>query len=110
MTMHAMQIPKGEIVGTADQRVVMQRVSWDSYERLLEIRGDRSMPRMVYLDGALELMTTSEDHEDIKTRISRLLEVYMLEAGMEFGAYGQWTMRRKDREAGIEADECYRIG
>ena len=110
MVAMAMQIPKGEIVETADQRVVMHNVSWDQYQAFLDARGDRSTPRMVYLDGALELMTTSEDHERIKLIIRSLLDVYMLDVGMEFSSYGNWTMRNEGEESGIEADDCYRIG
>jgi Uma2 family endonuclease len=108
-----MQISRGELVASADQRVVMYGRTWEDYETLLKQRGDRSMPRMVYLDGAIELMTTSEDHERIKFIISRLAEVYMLDRGVRFGGYGQWTMKKREPEpeaAAIEADECYRLG
>ncbi len=108
-----MQISRGELVANADQRVVMYGVSWDDYETLVKSRGNRAMPRMVYLDGALEIMTTSEDHEHIKSIIRSLAEVYMLEVGMDFSGYGHWTMKKREPEAeaaGIEADECYRLG
>jgi Uma2 family endonuclease len=110
MSAMTMQIPRGEHVPTADDRVVMYGVSWDAYETMLALRGERSMPRMAYLDGALELMTTSEDHERIKCMVSRMLEAYMLRAGMLFGGYGSWTMRKQLADAGIEADQCYRLG
>src|SRR6266850_3480391 len=97
-----MQIPRGEHVPTADQRVVMYDVSWEAYETMLDVRGERPQPRMAYLDGALELMTTSYDHERIKSWISRLIDAYMLDAGIPFGCYGQWTMKRKPRAAGGE--------
>ena len=45
--------------------------------------------------------------------IRALANAYMLETGMDFGSYGHWTMKKRDPDrdaAGIEADECYRIG
>ena len=42
MVAMAMQIPKGEIVETADQRVVMHNVSWDQYQAFQKARGERS--------------------------------------------------------------------
>lgn len=107
-----LQIPRGEHVPTADQRVVMYDVSWDDYEAMLAIRGERPQPRMAYLDGALELMTTSWDHERIKSHIGPIVETYMVEIGVEFGGYGNWTQRKPDAEhgAGLEADECYQLG
>lgn len=103
-------IPRGEYNLLADHRVVMGDVSWESYQKVLAIRGDGSRPRMAYLDGALELMTTSEDHERIKNFITRLAEMFMLDTGMKYVPYGEWTMRDELKAVGIEADECYRLG
>jgi Uma2 family endonuclease len=103
-------IPRGEYNLLADHRVVMGGVTWESYQKVLAIRGDGSRPRMAYLDGALELMTTSEDHERIKNFITRLAEMVMLEAGIKYVPYGEWTMRDELKAVGIEADECYRLG
>lgn len=105
-----MQIPKGEIVETADQRVLLNGISWEHYELLLAARGERPQPHMAYLDGVLEIMATSEDHERIKCWLRSLLEVYMLETGMDFGGYGGYTMKLELKLAGIEPDQCYRIG
>ncbi len=110
MTAMTALIPRGEIVETADQRVLMNGISWEHYELMLEMRGTRRAPRMAYLDGVLELMSTSEDHERIKDWVARLVEVYMLEAGMDFGGYGSYTMKQRAELAGAEADQCYRVG
>ena len=40
-----------------DHFVHLNGVTWADYERLLELRGDKSVPRLAYLDGLLELMT-----------------------------------------------------
>ena len=53
MSAMAMQIPRGEIVETADHRVLMRGISWDHYELLLSMRSERPQPRMAYLDGEL---------------------------------------------------------
>ena len=95
---------------TADERVVMHGIDWQGYETLLALRGDRSQPRMAYLDGAVELMTTSRGHEWIKTRLGALLEAYLCELDIDFGGYGQWTLKREKKKAGAEADECYQLG
>jgi Uma2 family endonuclease len=92
-----------------DNRVMM-RLDWDGYQTLLDLRGERPQPRMAYLDGVVELMTTGWDHERIKKRIAALLEAYLYEVDVDFGGYGQWTLKRKKAKAGAEADECYQIG
>ena len=75
-------IPAGEYVPTADQRVVMYGVPWAHYETLLALRGEASSPRIAYLEGALELMTPSKDHERNKSFIGRLLEAWAIERGV----------------------------
>ena len=110
MTAMAMQIPRGEIVETADHRVLMRGISWDHYELLLGMRSERPQPRMAYLDGELELMTTSRDHERLKCWIRALTEVYMLDAGIAFSGHGSYTMKQAPECAGAEADQCYLIG
>lgn len=37
-----------------DQVVVLRGVGWADYQRMLEIRADRSAPRFAYLEGVLE--------------------------------------------------------
>lgn len=103
-------IPAGEYVPTADQRVVMYGVSWSHYEAQLALRGDVAGPRMAYLDGALEIMSPSKDHERIKSYIGRLVETYALERGIDLSPYGAWTLKRAPRSSGAEPDECYIVG
>lgn len=104
------QIPAGEHVPTADQRLVRYGISWSHFEAQLELRGDVSTPRMAYLEGAMELMTPSRDHERIKSFIGALIEAYALERSIELSPYGGWTLREAPRLAGIEPDECYIVG
>jgi len=93
-----------------DQRIVLHGVSWSQYEMLLAIRGDGAGVRMTYLEGELELMSPSVDHEGIKTTIGRLVEAYAEELGLSLNGYGSWTVRSAPRERGIEPDECYVLG
>lgn len=100
----------GEHVPTADQRLVTYGVPWSHYEAQLALRGDRPVPRIAYLEGAMELMSPSKDHERIKSTIGRLIEAYALERGIDLSPYGAWTLRNAPRESGLEPDECYLIG
>lgn len=42
--------------------VHLRGVTWRDYERLLEIRGESSKPRYTYLEGELEIMSSSKTH------------------------------------------------
>jgi len=93
-----------------DKIVVLRGLSWSDYQRLLEIRGEGSVPRYAYLEGQLEIMTPSRPHESLKSRIGRLVEVWCLERGIEFSPVGSWTLEKKEAERGLEPDECYVFG
>lgn len=104
------KLPPGEYVPTADQRIVMYGVPWAHYEAQLALRGDASVPRISYLDGAMELMSPSKQHERVKSYIGRLVEAYALARGIDLSPYGAWTLREAPKRAGVEPDECYLIG
>ncbi len=103
-------VPLGDYVPTADSVIVMTDISWEGYESLLALRGERSRPKLAYLDGAVELMTTSRGHERIKSNVSRLVETYCMHAGVDFSPFGNWTLKKKVKRSGVEADECYIFG
>jgi Uma2 family endonuclease len=93
-----------------DQRIFLRGVTWSEYEVLLAIRGDRAGVRIAYLEGDLEIMSPSINHEGIKKTIARLLEAYGDERGIDFNGYGSWTIKRAPKERGVEPDECYIFG
>jgi Uma2 family endonuclease len=95
---------------SVDHMVQLHDVSWEDYERILAIRGDRSAPRLTYLEGTLEIMSPSRDHEGVKSYIGCLLEAWCLERGVEFTPYGAWTLKEQREERGVEPDECYVFG
>lgn len=91
--------------------VVLQGVSWETYEGLLRVLGDdHPSLRLTYLNGVLEIMTTSRRHERIKKLISRLLEIWALARNIRFEGCGGATFRKKEAARGLEPDECYFLG
>ena len=79
---------------TQDKIVVLRGLSWSDYQRMLELRGDVSVPRFAYLEGQLEIMTPSLPHESLKSRIGCLVEVWCLENDIEFSPCGSWTLEK----------------
>jgi Uma2 family endonuclease len=93
-----------------DHIVCLHDISWDDYERLLDMRGDHSAPRISYLEGEVEIMSPSQTHEAIKSTIGSLVETYCLERDIPFSTYGSWTLKARDRSRGAEPDECWIFG
>ncbi len=109
--MHALALePDRDDRPHEDHFVVLHGVSWSDYQRVLEIRGDHSSPRIAYLEGRLEIMSPSGSHERIKSLIGRLVEVWCLEHDVEFTTVGSWTLEDKTTDRGVEPDECYIFG
>jgi len=94
----------------ADDIIVLQGATWADYQRLLEIRGERPVPRFTYLEGVLELMNPSRPHETIKSMVGRLVEAWCLENDIDITPYGSWTLENEESERGVEPDECYVLG
>lgn len=89
---------------------MIYNVPWSHYEAQLALRGDAPVPRMAYLEGALELISPSKDHERAKSYIGCLVEAYALERDIDLSPYGAWTLKNAPGQAGAEPDECYIVG
>ena len=86
-------------------------LSWERYLALDKALGDdRSGPLFCYLDGALEITTTSGERERVKRWIGGFVDLYLDEAGVNWTTRGQATMRLALESAGAEPDESWCIG
>lgn len=90
-----------------DHVVSFHGVSWREYEAVLAMRGERSVPRITYCEGELELMTPSRWHELGKTALARVIEAWSEEAGIVLEGVGSWSLKDESEERGAEPDECY---
>jgi Uma2 family endonuclease len=93
----------------AENRFLLRGVPWTAYVALRDAV-DHAGVRMTYLEGELELMSPSELHEETKSLLGRLLEVWAEERDVDLRAFGSTTFRREARERGLEPDECYTLG
>jgi Uma2 family endonuclease len=95
---------------STESRLILYGVSWQEYEILGATLGDRPNLRMNYLEGTLEIMAPSREHESLKTIIARLLEAYAEEKDIALNGYGSTTFKKQAKQRGLEPDECYCIG
>ena len=89
----------------AEQRVLLRNISWETYERLLDERGDSRVPRLAYDRGDLKIMSPSSEHESVAYFVALLAEE------MRVNAYGvgSTTYRRGDIGRGFEPDGSFYI-
>lgn len=91
-----------------EHRVVMEGISWDTYQRMLADIGE-GRTRLTYDEGRLEVMSPSPFHEKLKKLIGRLLEAYADAIEIELEGFGSMTCAREDLKKGLEPDECYYV-
>jgi Uma2 family endonuclease len=84
--------------------------TWEEFETIETLTADAAGLRITYVDGCIEFMTLSEQHEMIKTILGFLLELYSCEIGINLIPVGSATRRAKEKSASFEPDESYYIG
>jgi Uma2 family endonuclease len=93
-----------------EDRLVMSGVSWERCQQVDSALGqDRPDPRLYFLEGELEIMSTSTLHEKIKKWLGMLIEEYFYESGFEIFPHGQATLQLLG-QAGAEPDESCCLG
>lgn len=97
-------------VADEEQRFVLHGVPWAAYVALRDALDDQAGLKMTYLRGTLELMSPSLLHEDAKTIIGRVVEVWAMEHDFDLRGFGGTTFRREAKQRGLEPDECYKLG
>ena len=93
----------------AEQRVLLQNISWQLFESLLQEMGEQRSTRLAYHKGKLELMTPLWEHEDSKRVIERLIDTFTEEINIDVRMGGSVTLKRSEMSAGKEPDSCYYI-
>lgn len=89
--------------------LVLYDISWEMYEKLLELFSEHPALRMTYYKGTLELMTPLPEHERYSWTLGRLVAALSEELGMEIVGVKSTTWRSRPKATGKEADECFYI-
>jgi Uma2 family endonuclease len=93
----------------AGSHLVLNDISWETYEKLLDLFAEHPKLRMTYYKGTLELMTPLSDHERFSWTIGRLVAVLSEELGLEILGVKSTTWRSEPKAVGKEADESFYI-
>ncbi|MBD2210740.1 Uma2 family endonuclease [Calothrix sp. FACHB-156] len=91
------------------QRVLLQDVTWQELETIIEELGEHRAARIAYDKGILEIMAPLPEHEDDKEIISDLIKALLEELDIEFRCLGSTTFKNQSMLQGIEPDQCFYI-
>lgn len=89
--------------------VVFHGSTWDDYEAMLRLVGDRPI-RVTYDRGRMEIMSPIWRHGGVSYLLGRLIDIWTEEQGIAVEAADPVTFQRPDLEKGVEPDKCYYLG
>lgn len=101
LELRRLEVPPG-------QRLLLQDVTWQEFETILEELGDRRSARLAYDNGTLEMMMPLPEHEDDKEIVGDLIKALLEELDIEFRSLGSTTFK-KSQTQGLEPDQCFYI-
>lgn len=88
---------------------IFPNVSWEQFEAIEKSFESIVGVKFAYLDGTLEIMTVSPEHEDTKATIRALVETYMRTVGIRFYMRGSPSLGSRELGARSEPDESYNL-
>src|SRR3954452_16285076 len=88
---------------------VFDGVSWDDYEAMLRIVGNRPI-RVTYDRGRMEIMSPLWTHGNPSYLIGAMVAILVEELGIRFEPADPVTFRHRDLEKGAEPDKCFYFG
>lgn len=97
------------VMSPPEQRVVLNHVQWETYERILEDHLDCSVPRFTYDQGVLEIMSPSAEHEWYNQLVSDLVKLLARELRIDILSLGSTTFKRESAKQGFEPDSCFYV-
>ncbi len=91
------------------QRILLNNISWQEFETILEELGEHRAARIAYDNGTLEIMTPLPEHERNKENLGDIVKALLEELDIEFCALGSTTFKNQEMTKGIEPDNCFYI-
>jgi Uma2 family endonuclease len=101
--------PIKPLLPVGEQRVVFKNITWQGYQQLLAVFGDRRAAHVTFDRGLLEITMPLEEHEFSGRLIERLIIILVVELGLTVKTMGSTTLSRADLDRGAEPDNAYYI-
>jgi Uma2 family endonuclease len=105
--MMATTIPNRSTTIPGDQCVEMREIEWKGYVTMLRLWGERPIPRIIYLDGSLFLVSPSLPHEGLKKLLGLFITEVVVGLDILCRQTGQTTFRHRRKRGGIDGDETF---
>jgi Uma2 family endonuclease len=91
------------------QHILLEGVTWETYQALLTDLGNHRSSRLAYDKGILEIIMPSDLHEIINRLLEAIVRALTEELEMKIKGYGSTTLDQEDLASGVEPDSCFYI-
>jgi len=98
-----------QIVVKPGQQMLLQDISWQQLENILEEMGERRAARISYSDGWLEIMLPLPEHEKDKEYIGELVRILLDKLEVDFEPFGSTTLKNERMRQAVEPDTSFYI-
>ncbi len=99
-----------EVVPVAgEKRVTLHNLDWQAYQQIRQALEERSVARLTYNCGSLEIVMPLEIHEFSARMIELFIRVLVVEFGLRIKTLGSTTLNREDLDRGAQPDNGYYI-
>lgn len=94
---------------SAEARVVLRGVSWQTFKALMADIGEDRSCRIAYDQGLLEIRVPYEQHEEPTILMAAFVTATADELEIEIRQLGSLTLEREDLTRAVEPDSCFYI-
>ncbi|MBW4488557.1 MAG: Uma2 family endonuclease [Trichocoleus desertorum ATA4-8-CV12] len=94
---------------TSEQRVVLDKISWQKFENILAELGADRTTRFAYHRGRMEMMNPHEEHERYRKLIESLLLVLADETYLKLVGFSSALLQQPEVQCAIEPNACFYI-
>ncbi|MEH2094309.1 Uma2 family endonuclease [Nostoc sp.] len=98
-----------QIIVKPGQQMLLQDISWQQLEKILEEMGEKRAARISYSHGWLEIMVPLPEHEKDKELIGDLVKVLLEILQIDFEPFGSTTLKNERMRQAVEPDTSFYI-
>jgi Uma2 family endonuclease len=101
--------PRQSTSTVGEQRLAFHHLDWQAYQQIRQALEERSVARLTYDRGSLEIVMPLEIHEFSSRMIGLFIRILVVELGLKIKTLGSTTLDREDLDRGAQPDNGYYI-
>ncbi len=104
-----MQVALKQIIVQPGQQLLLNDISWQQFETILDELGESRAARLSYSNGWLEIMVPLPEHEKDKEILGDLVKILLENLEIDFETLGSTTFKNDRMIQAVEPDACFYI-